>query len=144
MQTSYNHIISALLKWKRNNLNSVYSTLLVVKKVLLPSFWSLASSLQSHMNKYVHVQFLRGLALLNNVQDRVRQGAEAVCYFFSSPVPFSEDCGHMMTAAQHNAENSENILVLQAWQEHCMTYCAQQQEQYDEHIYVLHCTICNQ
>ncbi len=77
IQTSYNHIISVLLELQQTAR---------VKKVLLPSFWSLASSLQPRMNKYVHVfvasSVSAGLALLNNVQGRGRLEEEAECYFF--------------------------------------------------------------
>lgn len=45
---------------------------------------------------------------------RAETGRERRLYdiFFSFPPPFSEDYGHMMTAAQHNAENRKSSLVL--------------------------------
>lgn len=53
------------------------------------------------------LQFLQGLAPRNNVLGKGGHGGGCMSFCFPPAflVPFSEDYEHMMTAAQHNAEN---------------------------------------
>lgn len=55
------------------------------------------------------------------------------------PPPFCEDYGHMVTAAQYNAENrkkkEKKISASQRLDRNTVTHCAQQYRQYNEHVH---------
>lgn len=134
---------------KKNNFYPVHCTLLVVKRCFFPLFDSL---LPLCSLVWINMCMFSVSARFSSFKQCERQrqagrGGYTVCCSFPLPVLFCEDYGHMMTAAQHNAENRKSSLVLVTGLTGTLyhMYCAQQYKQYNEHVYLLYSadTICH-